>query len=1000
MRFHSRAPPTAKAVNSQRLRKAAIEEYVKKLFPDHWNRYAVEFWVEANGAGPERFPVDHLLLLKLPNETRDQFSVEIEEKRGRRVPLSIEKVVINVDGTRETKKVHCIHKLSKVLHLDTPDPETASDYWRKLNIVLQAFIRDARLEKAHTTKNKGVLLPISPLGFSPSSTVIAPIVVTKSLPAGTNTASIHSAGHIQDATKVEIFLRTLAKLDPNQRKLHLELDLVPGVNENTSLADIVTSVFGRAIQGQDIHHHLPSIRAILTGLEVRRAYTPSTIGLDDRSSEVQPENLVSGLIPQSSLRARNKAISRKPKQILGVLSSSQLNTKTAYGLMDPSSSQASSQNGPQLYENIQDIQLARDVPDFIWKDGKRYSVAKYFKEKTNVKVQRFDLPLARVGNNSWVPFEVLVTSSAQSLPTSILSNKILKNLIMEHDLQAEQEIFPQFASTFPSKIETSNSSEGTASRKSFIGLVAEESAFVSLLPKSPTTLLSTGRKLLSQATGPDLKMGVIYVRSKSIKLEDATNFVAQVAKAICKPSQKYRNDRDTMLNILRFNEKSLVLRAVISDTKPLLLPDCQDNKDVEAIRDQELTTIFAIIDEQGRSKCELCAIRAELHKFGNRKAGVVVHCMTASSLKMLLTRNKAIENYFPIGTLQYLNDLHGGRNFKINEPESLSASNLPQGCKLMIIGAHVSHPPPNAAKNCPSVSAMVGSVDNEFTQYRGSARVQSTIRPVQDKKGNLKQHHDPQIQDLQAVMEERITAWQAKHTDTTPHIIFYRDGMNIVKDQFIDSEVESIVRAETEAVSRAFTTMMPGAKPSLSYILVNKRSVAGDMYGRDMKTYLNEEGIVRFSLMTDPASKNRFDYHVMPPAKGTSQLKLDFEAVTRHLNANYQLSDQAVPAVVLPVYCARKLALRVFDYFHFAVSNEYDAVPSVIRRSKYPSKLDNLNDDCMTALIRDYLSIENAQVETATNSPQGKENMSLAPDDEPARVNPWSKSLDDTMFFL
>ena len=384
-----RKPPTAKPVNSQRLRKVAISEYVKKAFKQYEHRYAVQFRAEAaivDEAGLQEAPVDHLLLLKLPSETRDQMSAKIQEQRKGRVRIQTKKVVVETNGTRSNEEIKCIID-AEALVLDGLDHNTAADYWKKLDILLQAFVRNTTFEKATTTKSKGILIPISSSKtFSrypgPGDvTETPPVTSTESAPAVANIASIKSASHIQDAIKVDGFLRTLVKLDPNLKKLHLELDLVPGVKANTSLADIVTSVFGRAIQGPSVHHHLPTIRAMLIGLEVDRNYTPPAAnGLED-TGEVQSSNLNNNAFPQSSPRSGSGASSRKASKPLGELNSSDVNMKRSPTAMTANTGHVQHDDAARSCRYVvSDIQLAGDVPDFVWKDGKRYSVAKYFRE--------------------------------------------------------------------------------------------------------------------------------------------------------------------------------------------------------------------------------------------------------------------------------------------------------------------------------------------------------------------------------------------------------------------------------------------------------------------------------------------------------------------------------------------------------------------------------------------------------------------------------------------
>lgn len=65
----------------------------------------------------------------------------------------------------------------------------------------------------------------------------------------------------------------------------------------------------------------------------------------------------------------------------------------------------------------------------------------------NVKIERHDLPLAKVGNDSWVPLEMLVTHGTQALPTSTLSLGLLNDVLKGDNLQMQQENFADFAAS-------------------------------------------------------------------------------------------------------------------------------------------------------------------------------------------------------------------------------------------------------------------------------------------------------------------------------------------------------------------------------------------------------------------------------------------------------------------------------------------------------------------------------------------------------------------------
>jgi hypothetical protein len=190
------------------------------------------------------------------------------------------------------------------------------------------------------------------------------------------------------------------------------------------------------------------------------------------------------------------------------------------------------------------------------------------------------------------------------------------------------------------------------------------------------------------------------------------------------------------------------MTAIISDVKPLLLPDSRDESDVQAMLEGRPTSVVAVIDERGRSKAEVRNIRAELLKFGNRTLGAVTYCTTRQSLQKLFDDNSKIPDYFPIGILRQLNGMHGHTNFDVSSETSDICSTLPGDSALMVVGAHVAHPFSDASQHCPSVAAVVANIDQNLTLYPGSVRLRPSTRSITKRNGRLRSLAEPQILDL------------------------------------------------------------------------------------------------------------------------------------------------------------------------------------------------------------------------------------------------------------
>lgn len=417
--------------------------------------------------------------------------------------------------------------------------------------------------------------------------------------------------------------------------------------------------------------------------------------------------------------------------------------------------------------------------------------------------------------------------------------------------------------------------------------------------------------------------------------------------------------------------------AVIPDIKPLLLPSSEQYPQVKAFYDREPDTIIAIIDERGRSKQDIRFIRAELHKFGNRKIGAVVQCINRKDLEVKSGR----PSHVPSGALQRLKVMHGNTNF-------IKKGAVPfPSRKLMIVGAHISHAGSGAATSCPSVASIVGSVDDDLMHYPGSARLQPTLKAISwsnDRNlAKLKYEVESQIHDLKTMMIERIQAWIRKQGEThAPHMIFYRHSNQAFDEEIIQEEMDEIQKA-----CDTFTDWKQG-KFTFSYVLVNKNTHATSPYQTHCRNDFDKTATQKFTL-TDGRKKSvggKYQYHVHSTKHGFS---IDeYKALTRHLNENYQLGKNDHIAIALPVHFAQKLSKRMYDYFRFAVTNLYDSLSSVLRRLEHPDVKGAENDKQMTAMMNEYL-LHYGDAQPGSDAKQ-------APD----RKNPWLEILDDKMFYL
>jgi hypothetical protein len=131
------------------------------------------------------------------------------------------------------------------------------------------------------------------------------------------------------------------------------------------------------------------------------------------------------------------------------------------------------------------------------------------------------------------------------------------------------------------------------------------------------------------------------------------------------------------------------------------------------------------------------------------------------------------------------------------------------------------------------------------------------------------------------MMEERISAWAKAHFGKTPHIVFYRDGLEITKDGVVDAKVEEVVHAEMAAIRDAAKVKFNDIEPVVSYILVNKRANPPSPYGHNMETICKDRGIHTSSHVSPDANRYQYEYHELPVGDNHTPSTVDLEKLVR-----------------------------------------------------------------------------------------------------------------------
>ncbi|KAI4672821.1 uncharacterized protein J4E78_001324 [Alternaria triticimaculans] len=157
----------------------------------------------------------------------------------------------------------------------------------------------------------------------------------------------------------------------------------------------------------------------------------------------------------------------------------------------------------------------------------------------------------------------------------------------------------------------------------------------------------------------------------------------------------------------------------------------------------------------------------------------------------------------------------------------------------LVLGADITHPGSGAIETCPSIAAVVGSVESNAGRFRGVLHLQDNVDMIE--------HFEAAVKDL-------LNAWWDEHQEFPKNVLYYRDGVS--KSQYAELET-----TEIPAIQRAFTNYaaeydVPAPSFNLTTVIVTKRHNTRLFPARaEDAMYKNENcfpGTLVDSAITDP----------------------------------------------------------------------------------------------------------------------------------------------------
>ncbi len=197
-------------------------------------------------------------------------------------------------------------------------------------------------------------------------------------------------------------------------------------------------------------------------------------------------------------------------------------------------------------------------------------------------------------------------------------------------------------------------------------------------------------------------------------------------------------------------------------------------------------------------------IYSEIKLLGDVDKGFATQCVNVANIwnERSRDRKRKWNRSYLRQLMLKINPKLGGTNVALHESTPAMPSIL-KDKSLMIIGADVNHPAP-ADRITPSIAAVVGSYDNEFSHYFTTVSMQPKSR-------------EEMIQKFDKMVIEIINNFKKERNNSLPQkIIVFRDGVS-------EGQFQHVIDNEYSLLEKAFKSFGPNYNPKTTFIIVQKR---------------------------------------------------------------------------------------------------------------------------------------------------------------------------------
>ncbi|XP_054163595.1 protein argonaute-3-like [Oppia nitens] len=293
-------------------------------------------------------------------------------------------------------------------------------------------------------------------------------------------------------------------------------------------------------------------------------------------------------------------------------------------------------------------------------------------------------------------------------------------------------------------------------------------------------------------------------------------------------------------------------------------------------------------------------IYSQIKLLGDVTHGLTTQCVNIANIWDSRSRRRKWNRSYLRQLMLKINPKLGGINVALLDTNQMSSLFKKQS--VMIVGADVNHPAP-ADKVSPSIAAVVGSFDIEFSKFCTTISMQPKSR-------------EEMIRNLDKMVVELLNNYKVHNNCRLPEsIVFYRDGVS-------EGQFQHVIDNEYPLITKAFDEIGLAYKPKLTFIVVQKRHhtrfvvIDEPNYGRNVEAgTVVESGVTHkydydFYLCSHNGrigTSRAAHYYVLADENGFSTE--DMCKMTYYLCHTYQRCTKSV-SIPAPVYYADLAAYR------------------------------------------------------------------------------------------